>query len=195
MNPPELLVALAPVATALDELGVPYYVGGSVASSAHGVARASLDVDVVALLGGEHVVPLIRRLEAEYYLDEARVRSSVEARRSFNLIHLATMLKVDVFVSKRRPFDREALARARPETLDDGPPPRVFSVASLEDTVLAKLEWFRLGGEVSERQWSDVGGVLKTAGPAADRGYLRRWAEELGVADLLVRALAEADAG
>lgn len=108
------------------------------------------------------------------------------------LTPVVEVLKVDVFVSKGRPFDREALGRAQQEVLDEAPAARRFSVASLEDTVLAKLEWFRMGGEVSERQWSDVIGVLKTAGPAADEAYLRRWAAALGVADLLERALSQA---
>lgn len=192
MNPPELLAALTPVVEVLDELGVRHFVGGSVASSAHGAPRASVDVDVVADLRPEHVRPFVDRLQDGYYVDEGRARSAVESRRSFNLVHLATMLKVDIFVSKGRPFDREALGRAQQELLDEAPAARRFAVASLEDTVLAKLEWFRMGGEVSERQWSDVVGVLRTAGPTADQAYLRQWAATLGVSTLLERALDEA---
>ncbi len=192
MNPPELLAALTPVVEVLDELGVRHFVGGSVASSAHGAPRASVDVDVVADLRPEHVRPFVDRLQDGYYVDEGRARSAVESRRSFNLVHLATMLKVDIFVSKGRPFDREALARAQQELLEEAPAARRFSVASLEDTVLTKLEWFLMGGEVSERQWSDVVGVLRTAGPTADQAYLRQWAAALDVSNLLERALEEA---
>jgi hypothetical protein len=191
----ELLAALSPVVTTLDDLGVRYYIGGSVASSAHGVPRASVDVDVVADLDVAHVTPFVRRLETGYYVDEDRVRAAVAVRRSFNLIHLETMFKVDVFVSKRRPFDREALGRARAESLEESAGSPRFLVASPEDTVLAKLEWFRLGGEVSERQWSDLVGVLKIVLPRADLGYLERWAAALGVQDLLERALAEVRSG
>jgi hypothetical protein len=115
----------------------------------------------------------------------------VAARSSFNLIHLATMFKIDVFVSKGRPFDREAAARARAQAIDETPDAPRFPVASPEDTVLAKLEWFRLGGETSERQWWDAVGVLKVT-PDVDRAYLRHWAAALGVADLLDRALTDA---
>jgi hypothetical protein len=132
----------------------------------------------------------VAHLGDTYYVDEVRVRAAVEARRSFNLIHLSTMFKVDVFVSKRRPFDREALHRAHPESLDDAPEARRFRVATAEDAILAKLEWFRAGGEVSERQWSDVVGVL-TMGATIDREYLARWATALGLSDLLARALDE----
>jgi hypothetical protein len=188
VKPPEILDALAPVVEALGALGVAYYVGGSLASSAHGVPRASLDVDLLAELRPEHVAFLCRRLEDGYYLDPDRIRDAVERRRSFNLIHLATMFKVDVFVSTGRPFDREALSRVRSELLGEGEGARAFALVSPEDIVLVKLEWFRRGGETSERQWSDVQGVLKVHAGRLDGAYLERWADALGVADLLERA-------
>jgi hypothetical protein len=165
-------------------------VTGSVASSAHGVARASLDVDIVAELTVAHIDPLADLLDAAYYTPRAQMRMAAAERRSFNLIHLETMFKIDVFVSKGRPFDREAAARARAEVIDQSAAaPRVV-VASAEDTVLAKLEWFRRGGETSERQWWDIVGVLRV-NANTDTTYLRRWAAELEVTDLLERALAQ----
>ena len=191
MTDSDLVAALRPVADALEALGVRYYLGGSVASSAHGIARASLDADVVAALEPDHVDPLTNRLVSAYYIPVDRLRSAVAARSSCNLIHLATMFKIDVFVSKGRPFDRQAAERARLLAIDETPDAPRFPVASPEDTVLAKLEWFRLGGESSERQWWDIVGVLKVT-EDADRTYLWRWADSLGVADLLERALADA---
>jgi hypothetical protein len=191
LNPPELLAALGPVLEALRRLDVRYYVGGSIASSAHGMPRASVDADVVAELQPHHVRPLVSLLEKDYYVDEARVHDSVATRRSFNAIHLATMLKVDVFVSKGRPFDHQALQRAQPLATGPGPFTQI-RLASPEDIVLAKLEWFRAGGEASERQWTDVVGVLRTSREGIDLAYLETWAGPLGVADLLARALAEA---
>lgn len=183
----EVHAALGPVVAALDVLGVAYYVGGSIASSAHGVPRTSIDVDIVAALTEAHVTRFARRLEEQYYLDEDRIRDAVRRRRSFNLIHLATMMKIDVFVSKGRGFDDEALRRARPGAIGGDAEAR-FRLASPEDVLLAKLEWYRLGGETSERQWSDVLGLLRTQGDRLDRDHLRRWAAALGVADLLERA-------
>ena len=191
MTQSPLIGALQPLADALDALGVRYYLGGSIASSAHGIARASLDADIIGALEPEHVEPLVSRLLSEYYIPEGILRSAVAARSSCNFIHLATMFKIDLFVSKGRAFDRQAAARARPEAIDESPDARRFPVASPEDTVLSKLEWFRLGGETSERQWWDIVGVLKVT-PSADREYLRRWALALGVVELLERALAEA---
>ena len=105
MSGSDLIAAVRPVLETLDRLRVRHFIGGSVASSAHGIARASLDVDVVAELEPIHVSRLVAALEPDYFVDEARVRAAVEAKRSFNLIHLETMFKVDVFVSRGRPFD------------------------------------------------------------------------------------------
>ena len=188
MTAPDLVAALLPVIEALDSLGVRYYVGGSVASSIHGVPRASIDADVIAELLSEQVAPLAARLSALFYLDEGRMRDAVERRLSFNVIHLATMFKIDVFVSKGRPFDVEAGARARLEALGESPEAPQARVASPEDTLLAKLEWYRRGGESSERQWSDITGLLRVRAGRLDLAYLADWAKALGVADLLERA-------
>lgn len=190
MNSPELEAALGPVLQALQGLGIRHYVGGSIASSAHGVARSSVDADVIAELRAEHVEPLALALSGAYYVPQERMRDATLRRASFNLIHLETMLKVDVFVSKGRPFDARAMERAKPgpNAGAAGPMP----IASAEDTVLAKLEWFRRGGETSDRQWGDVLGVLRASGPVLDHAYLEDFARQLGVADLLARALAEA---
>jgi hypothetical protein len=188
---PDLIAALRPVCESLEALGIGYYLGGSVASSVHGIARASLDADIVAAVEPRHVGPLVDRLTSEYYIPVERLSAAVRDRSSCNFIHLATMFKIDVFVPKGRPFDLEAAERARHTTLDEADDTPRFPIASVEDTVLAKLEWFRLGGEISERQWWDVVGMLKVS-READRDYLRRWAVELGVADLLERALIDA---
>ncbi|MGH7320003.1 MAG: hypothetical protein ACRELA_10330, partial [Candidatus Rokuibacteriota bacterium] len=194
VQPPDLLAALTPVVDALDELGVAYRLGGSVASSAHGLPRSTVDIDLVAELVPEHVAGLVARLRDSYYIEPDAVRRAIATRSSFNVIHLATMLKVDVFVPKGRPFDREAARRAAPHPLEEAPAARAFVIASPEDVILAKLEWYRAGGEVSERQWYDVLGVLRVKGPALDFAYLERWAAELDVGDLLRRARAEAGA-
>jgi hypothetical protein len=190
LSAPDLFVALAPVLEAFDALGIRYYVGGSIASSAHGLPRASIDADVIAELGPRHVEPFAARLSGAYYLSPARLQDAVARRGSFNLIHLDTMVKVDVFVSKGRPFDRRAMDRAQVQTGDPATP--AVRLATAEDIVLAKLEWYRLGGQVSERQWTDILGVLRSGGATLDTHYLREGALELGVEELLARALAEA---
>jgi len=188
---PDILLALGPVLEALRRLGVRHYVGGSIASSSYGVPRASIDAGVVAELGPAHAPRFVAALRGSYYVSEERVRDAIARRASFNVIHFETMVKVDVFVSKDRPFDRRAFERARPAAAEEG---ITLPVSSAEDTVLAKLEWYRRGGEASERQWTDVTGVLRAVG-ALDEAYLRQGAVELGVADLLDRALDEVQRG
>jgi len=187
-----LVETLEPVARALDSLGVRYFVGGSLASSARGLARSSLDVDLVADLRPEQAPGLATLLRPHYYVSETAIREAIADRSFFNVVHLGTMMKVDLFISRGRSWDVEALARARKVSLGEGEDGTDFPVASTEDIVLAKLEWYRLGGERSERQWSDVIGVLRTNRGGVDRPYLERHARTLGVSDLLERALAEA---
>ena len=178
------------VVDALDVLGVPYLIGGSLASSVHGVVRTTMDVDLVADLKMVHVEPLLQMLGDSFYADAHMIREGIRHRRSFNLLHLETMFEVDIFIPKQRPFDRAQFERRLLQTLDIDLE-RAAYVASAEDTVLAKLEWYRMGNEISERQWRDVIGVLKVQGERIDRDYMCRMAAELGVVDLLERALQE----
>jgi hypothetical protein len=190
MNTSQVLAAITPIVEALEELGVSYHIGGSVASSIYGIFRATIDADLVANLHLEQVRPLVKRLQADYYIDEAMIRDAIKRRSSFNVIHLDTMLKVDVFIPKTRLFDQEELRRVRQEVLSEGTRP--FNIASPEGTILNKLEWYRMGGEVSDRQWNDILGVLKVQGTNLDMAYLRHWAADLKVTDLLERAFVDA---
>lgn len=189
---PDVLTAVTPVVEAVEQLGVRYHIGGSLASSAYGIPRATADVDLVAELDLERVDALVAQLQASYYVQADSVRQAVREQGSFNLIHLETMVKVDVFVPESRPFDRSEMSRARLQTLDVAEGARAFYLKSPEDLVLRKLEWYRGGGEVSERQWGDVIGVLKVQAGLLDREYLTHWAAQLGLTDLLESALAEA---
>ena len=180
------------VADVLDALGVSYAIGGSFASALHGVMRATMDADLVADLRLEHTDPLAQALGNAFYADVEMMRDAVRRHSSFNLIHLETTFKVDVFVAKPRTFDRSQLARRQLYLLSEDPKRHAY-VTSAEDIILSKLEWYRIGGEVSDRQWRDVLGVLKVQGDRLDRDYLRRMATELKVADLLERAFGEAE--
>ena len=179
------------VIEALVDLGVPYLIGGSLASAVHGVARATADADLVADLHLEHAEPLAQALGDAFYVDVEAIRDAIRHRSHFNVIHLETVFKVDVFVNKQRPFDQAQFERRAAQIVATDPERSVY-VASAEDTVLTKLESYRLGNEVSDRQWRDVLGVLKVQGERLDAAYLRRWARALSVEDLLEKALTAA---
>lgn len=190
MTLPEPLAVTFTVIEVLDSLRVPYFLGGSFASSAQGAARATLDADIVADLRPEQVPAFVDALRDGFYFDADTVEHAVLRRGSFNLIHLKTMFKVDVFVNKGRSFETSQFERRQMGQLSTDPERSAY-LSSPEDTVLAKLEWYRLGGEVSDRQWRDVLSVLRVQEGRLDLAYLKAWAEQLAVADLLRRALDE----
>jgi hypothetical protein len=192
MTAGNIFEALEAVVRAFDALGIRYQIGGSIASSAYGIARATLDVDLVADISENQIRPFIDLIGDGYYVDGDRVRGAVAARSSFNIIHLESMIKVDVFILKPHPYDQAAFGRARLEKLEEGESSRQHFVASPEDVILTKLEWYRQGGCTSERQWNDVLGVLKVQQSALDLEYLRRWAEELDLVPLLAHAWTDA---
>ena len=191
MLPPETIAALNPVVAEFEKLAVAYYIGGSIVSSVLGFPRSTLDVDIVADLAPKHVAPLVDALKTRYYIAGPMILDAIARRSCFNLIHFETSFKVDVFVVKNRPYDRQVFSRITKPQTNPGTPS--FFLASAEDIILAKLEWYRLGDEMSERQWNDVLGVMKVNGLSLDRPYLDRWAVELGVADLLAKAWNEAE--
>lgn len=175
------------VAAELERLGVEYLVGGSLASSVHGMPRTTQDVDLVARIAGRHVDALVSALAQDFYIDADMINDAIRRRASFNIVHLATMLKVDVFVFTGDALSQEEMRRKVPVTLRDA----VVWFASAEDIVIQKLDWYRKGEGVSERQWRDAVGVIAVQGERFDTTYARTWAERLVLTDLLERALAE----
>jgi len=183
------LVALFQLIDAFKNLGVDYVVVGSLASSLHGDYRASADIDVLARLSAKHVHPLVNALGGNFYIDDLAVTRAIAQGRSFNVIHLAGIFKIDIFIPTTD-LDNQQITRRQLHTIEaDGP--REIWIATAEDTILAKLRWFRTGKEVSELQWRDVKGILATQRSGLDLDYLRSWAERVAVSDLLERAMKE----
>jgi hypothetical protein len=176
------------VARAFEKAGVPYYLCGSMASSTQGLPRASADVDFVADLMPHHVGPWVAALGADFEVDEDMLRDAIEHRRSLNIFDMRSAMKIDIFVAGFESWDREQLKRARSEAISRQAGSDVV-LPTPEDTVLAKLSWYRKGGETSDRQWADILGVLKVQAGRLDLDYMRRWAKNVGIADLLERAL------
>jgi hypothetical protein len=176
------------VTDVFEKMRIPYAVGGSISSSVHGIMRSTMDVDIVADMRLEHISGFIEALSTAFYADDEMIRDAVNRRCSFNLIHFATAYKVDVFIPKQRAFDRMQLER-RVATLITAEPERTIYVTSPEDIILSKLELYRMGDEVSDSQWRDILGVLKTRAGQLDLEYMRHWAKPLKVEALLEKAL------
>ena len=191
MKSPDILLAIKPVTQAFDQLSIPYYIGGSIASSVYGVARATMDVDIIADLALTQVSSLVKLLQDQYYIDERMINNAVTSVSSFNLIHLETMMKVDVFVQKKDAYHRSAIARKVTDRLVEDDPDSVVYLSSPEDVILSKLCWHEAGNRASERQWLDVLGVIKIQSDSLDKEYLVNWSSTLGVCDLLKQAFAE----
>lgn len=191
MVPPISVLSL--VTAALDTLGIRYVLVGSFASSIHGLYRATADIDILADIKGEHVQPLYAALKDAFYVDELAMRNAVAQQRSFNAIHFDSVFKVDIFVAQDNDFAAAQLDRRQLRKLSPDRDESVY-VASAEDTILAKLRWYRAGNESSTNQWDDVLGILGIMRDGLDVAYLRAWAERLRVGDLLERALEEAKA-
>jgi hypothetical protein len=118
------------------------------------------------------------------------ISDAIQRNSSFNILHRDTMFKVDVFIPSPSPFQKSQLARAQRQAFELEKEMSA-KFASAEDTILSKLEWYRLGGETSERHWRDILGVLRTRAGELDLQYMKDWAKDLNVADLLERALGQ----
>jgi len=188
LTDPEALRVAFRVLEVLDRIGVPYHLGGSYASAIHGIPRQTQDVDLVVDLGPDRVHDLARALAGEFYVDEQALGRAVVERGSCNLVHPATGVKIDLFVKGASPFDLVEFERSIPVLLGDETPRKVL-VKSAEDTLLRKLLWYRLGGEVSDRQWEDVRGIMSVQAGRLDLEYLISWADRLAIRDLLDRLL------
>lgn len=182
---------MSQIATALDQLGIPYMLVGSFASSIHGMYRATADIDILADIKTEQVRPLFEALRDSFYVDEHVMREAVTKRCSFNAIHYDSVFKVDFFVAKPDDFtiaqlDRRQLSKISPDRDE------AVYVATAEDTILAKLRWYQAGNETSINQWNDILGILGTSKHMLDLDYLRLWAGKLGLTNLLESAVADA---
>ena len=180
-------VALS-VADALERCGVSYVVGGSLASSVSGEPRSTLDVDLVVAMTEADVEPFLATLGGSFHADDRALRRAVRQRSSVNLFHRATSAKVDLFIAGGSPLDRQAMRRRVRLQVASGPD-RFLYVYAPEDILLQKLRWYRLGGEVSDRQWRDILGIVLVQEHRLDEEYLRDGARLLDVTDLLDRAL------
>ncbi len=182
----DLIEVTLAVAAVLDRCGIPYTVGGSLASSLSGEPRASLDADVVVQIRPDQIDGLVDLLGDEFYADADAIRRAIDTGSSTNLVHRPSGIKVDLFPARSFLDHQQLLRRQLVKVASD--PDRSLYVHSPEDILLQKLHWYRLGGGTSERQWRDVVSIVLVQGSRLDRQYLSTGAEQIGVSDLLQRA-------
>ncbi|MBA3946958.1 MAG: hypothetical protein H0X37_20650 [Herpetosiphonaceae bacterium] len=197
-EPVEITLLVTPQ---LEALNILYVIGGSVASIIWGEYRSTNDADVLAAIQMQHVEPLVQALGNEFFLQAEDMREAIRfaahhpgearTRPRFAVLHVPTAFKIDMFVSTDRPFEQAELARRIHEVVVSEPEGRAY-IATAEDMVLAKLEWYQLGNEVSDKQWRDILAIIKLQGPMLDRVYMSDWATRLGIESLLSRAFAGA---
>lgn len=167
----EILEITLFIAEVYDQQCIPYLIGGSLASSVHGIPRATQDVDIVAAMHESHVSGFAASLRGQFSLDVDAIRDAVRRHASFNVVHLDSYFKADVFVAADDEPSR--LQMERRQRLRIGHQARELVVASPEDVVAQKLYWHSFGDGVSERQWNDAIGVRKVGGNALELYYLR----------------------
>lgn len=179
------------VASLLEQQRITYVLVGSLASSMHGMYRSTADIDIVADVHSEQVIPLLTALQENFYVDEHAVREAIARQQSFNAIHFDSVFKVDIFIPKSDEFSRKQIERRELRKLAPDVEQMVY-VATAEDTILAKLRWYNSGGRVSNNQWTDVVGIIGGSSSILDLDYLLDWAGKLGLTELIDQAFKEA---
>lgn len=182
---------LREIAALLDELSLPWCLGGSLASALYGEPRATRDIDLIVVLNNADAARLANRLVPRFYVSSDAMREAIASSRSFNIVDPDSGFKIDVFVRGSTPFDREEFARRTMLEVDSESGLRI-PVKTPEDSILRKLLWYRDGGAVSEQQWRDVVGLLAANAGGLDLAYIDRWARILDLEELLARASREA---
>lgn len=179
------------ITTVLNQLNISYFISGSLASSLHGIPRATQDIDIVADLKSNQIISFLKALEKDFYIDADMIKEAIQRRSSFNIIHLATMFKADIFIFPNDPVSILEMKRRETHQIT-GEKTDSFFILSAEDVILRKLLWFKIGGEVATKQWQDILGVLEVQTTKLDTTYLMQNAKQMGIQELLKRAFHDA---
>jgi len=182
----------AKIGNILDTLSISYYVGGSIASSAHGEPRSTQDADIAISIRKEQTQSLMQAMQSEFYISDIAVEDALRGKSSsFNVIHLETAIKADIYLIKPdREYEQSQLDR-RQQFYPDDRPELTFYICSPEDIILQKLIWYRMSRFQSDKQWRDILGVMKLQADSLDRTYLQHWSSQLNVASEIDRAFFE----
>lgn len=180
--------AFGPLRLAFEKAGVRYAVGGSWASTSYGEPRFTNDVDILADLTADNLAGFLAALPGSFFADSDEAGNAIRGGRPFNIIYMPMAFKFDLFPAAAFALGSQELDRALWLT-DSGLSEEAVPFVTPEDILLAKLNWFRAGGEASEVQWRDIEGIVRGRGDRLDREYLEKSAGILGLERLLARAL------
>jgi len=173
----------------LDELKIGYAIGGSIASSIYGTPRFTQDADITVQSFSSVAERFYEMLKNDFYISKDAMYQAISSHSSFNIIHFETAFKIDIFTANSE-FEKLLLTRSKKNKIEESID-KSFSLVSPEDIILLKLKWYKQSGCVSERQWSDVLGVLAVQKETIDFEYLKDWAKKLGLNELLQKAITE----
>ncbi|HAL45562.1 MAG: hypothetical protein A2Y12_07160 [Planctomycetes bacterium GWF2_42_9] len=189
MSTPQQTEVLKILADVFDELNIRYAIGGSIASSIFGTPRFTQDADITAQISIQAAESLYEKLSSFFYISKETMHQAINTKSSFNIIHLDTVFKIDIFIPNNE-FENKLISRSHKNKIDESIA-KEFSLVSPEDVILLKLKWYKMADCVSDRQWSDVKGVLGVQKDSLDYQYLKLWAEKLGLTALLEKVIAE----
>lgn len=190
MDNPQELQVLQRLTDVFDRLNIVYAIGGSKASSVYGIVRFTQDTDITV----QPFFPIADKfydiLKDDFYISKQAMYQAITSRSSFNIIHFETSFKIDIFVATDNDFEKQMLARSRKINVSESLE-KPLSFVSPEDIILLKLRWYNQAGCTSERQWSDVLGVLAMQKKNLDFKYLNLWVIKLGLDELLQKAISQ----
>jgi hypothetical protein len=169
----------------LEACDIAYMIAGSFAGNVHGMPRTTHDADVIVEIDESNLEKFAQSLGKDFYFDVEAARDAIRSKFMCNALHYDTGFKVDFFIRKNKAFALSEFERR--EIIDLLGRPCWFATA--EDTILAKLEWSKMGE--SERQFNDAVNIAKVQGEKLDFNYLQRWAADLQIENLLNRLLEE----
>jgi hypothetical protein len=187
---PDVLLPIRSVTDIVEKHHLTHYIGGSLASSLYGMQQLVQDIDLVVALPSSQVAAFIADIKPDYLINEVAIYSAIQNHAAFSMLHLETLLKVDVIIPQLSPFEQQASQHRQWHALDKDS--RLFPISSPEDIVLVKLKHHQQAGKVPDDQWNDILGVLKVQRPRLNLAYMNRWAEQLNVTSLLKQAYDDA---
>lgn len=177
---PDELIALKTVIERLEKGAIPYMVSGSMAAAHYSTPRMTRDIDIVVEIGALHVQPMMALFSKDFYIDEEMIGEAVKEQRMFNVIHNATMVKIDFVVRKNEPYRQTEFKRRKQVQFGD----IKIWIVSAEDLVISKLFWAK--DSHSEQQLKDVENIMQSQ-PNIDRPYMESWIKSLGLEKLYER--------